>query len=716
MQVVGSLQSIRRLSLLFCLLILAGSAASSLGHAEDVYDLSFSNMALLYYAEGEQVDVSTYLPYVAYIDQTGEVKAWFFDAFLYTSQPSLQQTSDWANPLFEPGQELDSLDAAVRQAAESLGQVPTKRLLYFAVPAAEGSIEERIERNRRFIDTVRRLWQGKEYKHLKLGGFYWTHEGVRDPVSRSAIEATYEYIDSLEGVEPYEQFDLELLFIPYDYGRPNRPQVTEFAQGKFPVDALWLQPNFLWADRGRGYERQDFDNTALFATGLDVPIEMEYDTGVLEAGWKVGRYYHYLDSGQTFGYMQRPLAYYQDRWGYAEAARDLLPVARQVYEDTFAFSQGFYRPRSILFEMPLPFDRTPADVLASRFRRFGDTLLRQGLWLGRNEGPEEVSHLRLVEPDPNQSYYLIITMTPPRSSDPDAEGVITLRTRDRQDIVIGTYPLDGETATRWYTIPTDLLSQGVPPNPVHFHLTYTIRFSEPVSIEGGWLRSRQHLFTWDRDEAAAWHALDPTSYRAREGWTLPGVRWDGETSSLHWFGLDVAKEYLVGIETSAGARMLRISPEQIAADGSGGMRLSLSAGETVEAIWLHPADEPFLSLFGVQGDSAHKAIGPGVRMVPSYGWHFLGNPVGVSRQLAGWADLQIKVPADGRRYLLRLDWEDIDSATWQLVAGKKETGTVLAEGALEGDGIELKLEEPGTYTLALKGRATLRAGKLVPLD
>lgn len=712
------MQSVRSrrcvLSLLVYVLVV-GAAMSASVRAEDTHSLAFSNMTLLYYAEGETVDASNFLPYVAYLDRTGEVKAWFFDAFLYTSQPSIQQTSDWANPLFEPGQELDSLDAAVQLAAETLGQVPARRLLYFAVPVAEGSVEERVERNRRFVDTVRQLWQQKKYDHLKLGGFYWTHEGVRDPISRAAVEGTYEYIRRLTGVEPYEQAALELFFIPYDYGRPNRPQVTEFSQGKFPVDALWLQPNFLWADRERGYERQDFDNTALFATELGIPLEMEYDTGVLKAGWKVGRYYHYLDSGQTYGYMDKPLAYYQEWWGYGEAARDLLPVARQVYEDTFAFSQGFYRPRSVVYEMPLPFDRTPADELANRFGRFGDALLRLGLWLGRNEKADSVSHLRLAEPDPNQSYYLILTMTPPLSPDPDAEGVITLRTRDRQEIEIGRYPLNGQPTTRWYTVPAALLSQGVLANPRDFHLTYTIRFSDPVAIRGGWLRSRQHLFTWDREEAAAWTAVDPTSHRAREGHTLPGVRWNDEVHQLEWFGLDETREYLVGLETNLGARILRIAPDQISSTGSGALTLALEPGEGLEGVWLHPADEPFTTLFGVQGDTAYKALGAGIRLVPSFGWQFIGNPVGVTRHLLGRAGLQIEVPDDGRSYLLRLHLTDVQSATWTLVAGEDETGAVQAEGTLAGEVFELEVSEPGTYTLTFNGRATFLSGLLLPL-
>src|SRR5690606_25918326 len=156
---------------------------------------------------------------------------------------------------------------------------------------------------------VRELWAAKKYEYLQLGGFYWTHEGIRDPQALETVTWTHNYLRSLTGTEPWERERLELLFIPYDVGHPNRPQVVAFGKGELPVDALWLQPNFLWADRERGYDRQDLDEVSRFALGQEASIEMEYDSGVPVTGWKTARYYHYLDAGVTYGYMNGPLAF-----------------------------------------------------------------------------------------------------------------------------------------------------------------------------------------------------------------------------------------------------------------------------------------------------------------------------------------------------------------------------------------------------------------------
>lgn len=677
--------------------------------------LPFSDIVLLYYVEGERAKVADFIPYVAYVDAAGTPREWFFDAFLYTANGSVQGTFDWANPLFDPGANLDALHEAIREVAATLGLPPSPRLVYMAMPIMSGSVEERIERNRRYIDTVRALWAEKEYDHLQLGGFYWTHEGIRDPEARATVTWTYDYIRSLDGHQPLEKTELRLLFIPYDFGHPNRPQVYEFGDGALPVDALWLQPNFLWADRERGYDRQDLDEVARFALSQGATVEMEYDPGVLLSGWKTARYYHYLDSGVTYGYMDGPLAYYQSRWGYAEAARNQLSLMRQVYEDTFAFGQGFYRPRSIVHEMPLPVASSPTSQLAVQFRNLGDALLSQGLWLGRRERPDHVTHLRLIEPDPNQSHWLILSFTAPVANDPTAQGILTIETRDGELVEIGRYPLNGTSTTRWFALPTEVLSSGVPGNPKDIRLTYTVRFSDAVEVHGGWLRSQQHLLEWERNNATTWAALDPASFVARQGLTLPGIVWDEVSTTLRWFGLDAVRTYTVGIETEGRTLTRTITSQEMDANGAGSRALSeLVPGERVMRVWAHPSDAPFYTAFGVQGDTAFTVKRPGISVIPSSGWQFVGAPVGVSRRLAGQGSLQVDVPADGRGYVARIRTRDAASLTWELrqLPGKE----VVASGSTSGRLLEVEIDRPGTFELQLNGTASLIEAWLISVE
>lgn len=674
--------------------------------------LPFQDIVLLYYVDGEQNKPSDFLPYVAYLDAAGEPRAWFFDAYMYIGQGSTPAVADWARPLFAPGGNLDALHDAVKQVAERLGAPPAPRLIYFGMPLMSGTVEERIERNRRYIDMVRELWAAKKYDYLQLGGFYWTHEGIRDPQALETVTWTHNYLRSLTGTEPWERERLELLFIPYDVGHPNRPQVVAFGKGELPVDALWLQPNFLWAERERGYDRQDLDEVARFALGQEASIEMEYDSGVPVTGWKTARYYHYLDAGVTYGYMNGPLAFYQGLWGYAEAARNQLPVMRQVYEDTFAFVHGFYRPRSLVYELPLHTGEPAMAQLATRFANMGDALLGQGLWLGRRERPERVTHLRIVEPDPNQSYWLILTLAAPHASGDETEGVITLETRDGASVEIGRYALDGSVSTRWFPIPSELLRRGVPGNPSGARLTYTVRFSVPVQVEGGWLRSQQHVMAWDRVSAAAWEAVDPNAFAAREGRSLPGIRWDAATGTVRWFSLDGTRDYIAAAETDRRTVVWTIPAAAIASDGSGVMPVpGLEPEERVERLWVHPADEPFYLSLGVQGDTAAAARRPGIAVLPSDGWQFAGAAVGTGRRLAGQVSLQVDVPADGRAYTLRIKLAEAARLSWMLL---NVDGTAVADGTVTGELVEISVHAPGTYELRLSGSATLHEAWLVP--
>lgn len=175
---------------------------ASLTGASTMGALEADDIVLLYYVQGERPGPSYYHPYVAYIDDDGRPKAWFFDAFLYTAAGTLQGSYEWANPLFEDGIYLDALNDAIAQAALVLGEPPSKRLIYMAMPVMSGSVDERINRNRRYIESVRAMWTDKEYQYLQLGGFYWTHEGIRDPQARETVTWTYDYIHSLTGSEP----------------------------------------------------------------------------------------------------------------------------------------------------------------------------------------------------------------------------------------------------------------------------------------------------------------------------------------------------------------------------------------------------------------------------------------------------------------------------------------------------------------------------------
>lgn len=692
-----------------------------------------ADTVLIYYRQGSSIDVSTLLPYVAYLNRNGEPQAApFFDGFLFLSI-SDRKSPHWEEALFAPGQMLYALEAAAAQVAGLQADPDFRYQVYISLPELAGTTgEARAESARKFVEETRDRFAAAGFQHLQLAGYYWFDEGIRDPVNRKAAELTAAYIHSLTGREPVERSRLLLVWIPYDVGHPNRPQVQEWAAGRLPLDALWLQPNFLWADRLRGYDTQDLDETVTFALGQGASVEIEFDNGVAERGWRTARYHHYLASGKTYGYSALPLAYYEGGGGYATVARSPISALRQLYEETFAFVRDRYAPRSLILGARWLGPGSGEFEAALRLQFLSDSIIPQGLWIGRGEEPTAVTTLRLVEPDPNQTYWLILTF---RAFGPDAQkaqaasgssgngsgsgrqakGTITLTAKDGSEVILGTYPLDGELHTRWYMIPSSVLKRGVDDIPVG-RLSYHITFSTPVELHASWARSTQWVASWDSQSAQLWAKTDPQALVAQEGALLPGVHWSEAEGKVIWSGADDSRPLLVGIQTEEGwSRVYEIAPGTLAGDGSGSLKpADLPAGSKVSTVWIHPADAPFVTTFGSEGDTAAAWRPVGVSILPGPAWKFTGKPVGTSRRIVGQGSLRVAVPGDGRPYTLRLRTTAVVKLDWKL--RQQGDSAEVASGRVGGGTSEIIVPVPGggDWELSFIGAGALLEAWLEP--
>lgn len=686
---------------------------------------------LIYYRKGNDIDAATLLPYVAYLNRSGEpVAAPFFDGFLFLSIPD-RQSPHWEEALFSPGQMLNALEEAAAQVAGLQADPNFRYQVYISLPELVGTTgEAKAEFARQFIEDTRRRFAAAGFQHLQLAGYYWFDEGIRDPVNRKAAESTAAYVRSLTGREPGEKSRLELVWIPYDAGKPNRPQVTEWGQGRLPMDALWLQPNFLWAER-KGYDAQDLDETVTFALGQGASMEIEYDSGVSERGWKTARYHHYLASGKTYGYSALPLAYYEGGGGYGMLSRSPIPPLRQLYEETFAFTRDSYAPRSLVLGARWLEAGSEEFEAARRVQFLSDSIIPQGLWLGRGEDPTAVTTLRLVEPDPNQTYWLILTFRSPTdgggaeaTGGPAGDGnggveqptgTLTLTAADDSEIILGTYPLDGQLHTRWYMIPSSMLKRGIDDVPSG-RLSYRVTFSTPVELHASWARSAQWVASWEAQAAQLWQNADPQALVAQEGTLLPGVRWSEADGKVVWSGVDDSRPLLVGVETADGwSKVYKVQPDGWAGDGSGSLKpADMPAGSKVARVWIHPADAPLVTTFGAEGDTAAAWRPVGVSVLPNPVWKFIGKPVGTSRRLVGEGSLQVAVPDEGRPYTLRLRTTAVAKLNWKLRRVGDEAE--LASGSVSGGTPEIVVKIPGggRYELSFLGAGSFLEAWLEP--
>lgn len=697
-----------------------GSIAQAVGIAAERWDVP-KNTVLIYYRWGLTIDREALLPYVAYVNREGEPQAApFFDGFLFLSI-SDRTSPGWEEALFTPGRMLAALDEAAAEVQHLQHDGDFRYRVYLSLPVLPGTTaDEKASEARRFIDETRRRFRAAGYRHLQLAGYYWFDEGIRDPVNRQAAEKTAAYLHSLTGIAPLERPVLQLVWIPYDVGHPNRPQVQEWRAGLLPMDAVWLQPNFLWAERGRGYDRQDLDETVRFALATGASVEVEYDGGVPVSGWKTARYRHYLASGRTYGYASLPLAYYEGGGAYRDAALIGVPAFRQLYEDTFAFSRGVYEPRSLILGQRWIEEDGEVPPASRGSSYLADLMLPQGLWLGKGENPQETRTLRLAEPDPNQSYWLIVTFKATTTGDCAAAvplGRITLETFSGEEVEIGTYPLDGKLHTRWYLIPGELLRRDVPAVPTQ-RLVYRIHFSTPVRLIASWARSDQTVPGWQVDVASFWSQVDPRAYPALEGREVPGVRWDAGERQVVWAGMDDSRALLVGIETSDGlARTYPLPAGAVMPDGSGTFRPEdLPEGAQVRRVWAQPADIPFHLAIGAEGDTAAPFRQPGVAIVPESGWSFAGQPIGVSRRLAGRGSMRVVVPDTGRPYSLTISLDKVSRLEWTLRSVTDETR--LASGTVAGGErkVEIPITAAGTYEVIWVGSGSFLEAWLAPND
>jgi hypothetical protein len=308
----------------------------------------------------------TLLPYVAYVDQSGQVKDRMFDSFLFTpfnSGPSggsygsgTATKSDWqyfVDQLFQSDQQLGALDQAVAEANRSLSGPPKTAKVVIGIPVPglisnwgdgldfdpnhvgqEQSLANRVAAVRWYVNYVKQKWQAAGYKHLQLDGFYWLNESV--PLQWTPNDGTL-IRDASQIVHHSGPYTFD--WIPYN-------EATGFRDWRnMGFDTALMQPNYAFTT---GATTQRLQSTAQLAKHYGLGIEMEmhwYITRTDSLGeWARQNYADYLNAAYTYHYQHSFLAWYQNTTSLLDCERSTDPAIRQVYDETYQFIHGTYQP------------------------------------------------------------------------------------------------------------------------------------------------------------------------------------------------------------------------------------------------------------------------------------------------------------------------------------------------------------------------------------
>lgn len=302
-----------------------------------------------------------FLPHVAYM-KDGQIKDTLFDSFLflpyvrflydgYNKRPL--QMKDWQSYVdcqFDEGVNLDALEQSAIETGKALGNPDYTVSVFFSIlyPVTSvedfgtidgrklnfANLEDRKTALKWLIDIQVEKFKAKNYKHIKLNGFYWFTEEINygDEQLLELLRYTTDYVRSLGYITTW---------IPYFHA-------SGFNDWRhLGFDMACYQPNYAFNQSVPDGRLFDAASTAKL---LGMCIELEI--GGTES-WNIERIKKYYAAGALTGYMKDAAhMYYQGGvpGEYYKAYKSQDPVLRSVYDDTYKFIKGTFDPSGIDFD------------------------------------------------------------------------------------------------------------------------------------------------------------------------------------------------------------------------------------------------------------------------------------------------------------------------------------------------------------------------------
>lgn len=310
----------------------------------------------LIYHNTHNFDEKELLPYVAYLDEKGNIKDSMFDGYLFLPStgalPSgghpygTNTASDWNylfDELFTSGKNLDALDKTAAKVNKALGK-NEKLKVYVTIPHMDDTLVEfgdidfdgkndslttlsnRVYVAKYYAQRVIKEFNSKNYQNIELLGFYWFHESI----SGGDVE-TSKAVNKM-----FDEIGYQLFWIPYfNAGGYSRWE-------EFGFDVACLQPNYAFS--------LDVDETRLhhaaeLAQRYGMCIEIEIDAAASYDLRYFKKYMGYLYYGKIYGYMDNAIhMYYQGAYDFGNYSRSDNKRLRLIYDYTYQFMKGTLDP------------------------------------------------------------------------------------------------------------------------------------------------------------------------------------------------------------------------------------------------------------------------------------------------------------------------------------------------------------------------------------
>ena len=307
------------------------------------------------------------LPCVAYMDGD-QIKDTMFDAFVFLPSPNwvydwgsedggkaAHKKSDWLKYVtsyeFANGYNMDALEEAVGEVKQVLGRsdykpgvfmslfCPVKRVTSFGEVDGRNlnfsNLEDRKAAVKWMVDESIRQFKAKNYKNLKINGFYWFHEGMdyKDMESLDVIKYVTDYVRSLGYITIWSPF-----FTASGYNR----------WADYGFDMATMQANYFagGSPNAGGEDRLYQVAESKRKYGLGVEIELE---DVKEINITVTK--KYLKYGVELGYMNNYNLYYMGGPGSVHTiCRSKNEYFRSLYDEMYRFVKRTLKAGDIILK------------------------------------------------------------------------------------------------------------------------------------------------------------------------------------------------------------------------------------------------------------------------------------------------------------------------------------------------------------------------------
>ncbi len=313
------------------------------------------NVSLMYHSTSYNYTEDIFMPYLAYIDESGNMKDTMFDGFLFllsgkfpsgVAQHLNSVKTDWQWELaqiYKNGQNAMALESAAAKAKQALGlpddykykyyisiYYPRKETTKFGDVDGDGvsedcsKFEDRQKVIEWYLDLALDYDKKAGFKNIELGGFYWFHEAVE------SSDDSHELINMIANETKERGYDL--FWIPYYCSNG----VAEWADYGFATACM--QPNYVFKLET---PLSNVKNAADVIKRLGMCLEMEISTDCLSKPEFYKRYIEYLKGGVYYGYMKDCIhMYYQEMEIYYRACNSKNAMTRSIYDYTYQFIKG----------------------------------------------------------------------------------------------------------------------------------------------------------------------------------------------------------------------------------------------------------------------------------------------------------------------------------------------------------------------------------------